>query len=83
MKDLEQAAPVNEELTEKDRLQQARGGSNLLEDPKFTKYLNVKITVTPESHSNSRKSINIGMVMKMEAMLLLLLKMDLMKRNII
>jgi len=40
MKDLEQAAPVNEELTEKDRLQQARGGSNLLEDPKFTKYLN-------------------------------------------
>jgi U4/U6 small nuclear ribonucleoprotein PRP31 len=40
MKDLEQAAPVNEELTEKDRIQQAKGGSNLLEDPKFTKYLN-------------------------------------------
>jgi len=40
MKDLEEPAPVNEELTEKDRLQQARGGSNLLEDPKFIKYLN-------------------------------------------
>ena len=48
MKDLEEAAPVTEELTEKDRLQQARGGSNLLEDPKFTKYLNVIILIFPD-----------------------------------
>ena len=34
-------APVAVELTDKDRLQQARGKSNLLEDPKFNKYLKV------------------------------------------
>lgn len=36
-----ETAPVDAELTEKDKLQQAKGVSNLIDDPKFNKTLEV------------------------------------------
>lgn len=36
-----ESPPADTELTDKDRLQQAKGASNLLDDPKFNKTLEV------------------------------------------
>ena len=36
-----ETAPAESELTDKDRLQQAKGVSNLIDDPKFNKTLEV------------------------------------------